>query len=179
VIAGALALGALLAVQTGLLGLAAVRGRTGRLPRLTLWITRLIVAGSVVVSVISIYSVWWEITTFDYPFTRPGRPLGTYEAPSALGVLLVGVTALAFLAAAALALLRPRLAIGLYIVIAFWSAADLVTTTVTDATFPRENLLVALEALTLPALVIAALVWSLGQPTAGPREVRGLGGEAG
>jgi hypothetical protein len=159
-----LTMAVLLVVQAALVGLAVAHARAGVLPRATRWITRAALAGTVVVSIVAIYSAWWEITTFEYAWTLPGKPLGTYETPTALGVLLVGVDSLLFIVAAVLACLRPRLGAAVLAFGALWVALGALRMWMFDPTFPVANLLQAVVVVALPALVVAVLVWSLNEP---------------
>ena len=142
-----------------LVALLLVQWRTGRLGRLSVWATRVLLVGSVLVSVVAILEVRREIIESDLPWTRPGGALGTFVEPTALGVIMVAVIAGLFVVAAGCALVRPRWAVGLYLVIAAWSVVSGVRTWLTDPTAPRDSAVMGVLFLAGPALVLAALVW--------------------
>ncbi|MCC6238028.1 MAG: hypothetical protein IT299_10690 [Dehalococcoidia bacterium] len=146
-------------VEGALAALLLVQWRSGRFGKLSVRATRALLVGSVVVSAVAILEVRWEIAAFDLPWTQPGHALGTYAQPSALGVLLVGVTAALFVVAAILALSRPRWAAGIYLGIAAWAALNGARTWLTDPTAPRASVAMGLVAIAGPALLLAGLVW--------------------
>lgn len=156
-----------LLVQLALLGLALVHARTGALPTLTLWATRLLIASSLVVSPVVAYEAAWEITTYDYPWTLPGRPFGTYEQPTVLGVGLVAVHALLFIVVGVSAFVRPRIASGILAFIAITGTASALLW-LSDPSAPELNWAAALVVgPPLPALTTAYLLRSLTRPLTG------------
>lgn len=157
---GPLPLAVALVAEGALLALAVLHARGGRLAGITAWTTRTLVAGSVPVSAIAIYSAMWEIMTFDYPWTLPGQPLGTYAEPTALGVLMVVETGILFVAAAIVALFRPALAAAMFAAGAAGVFLGALRMRLFDRTFPHENLTQAAVFAALPALAIAALLLS-------------------
>ncbi|MFN8638473.1 MAG: hypothetical protein U0360_03225 [Dehalococcoidia bacterium] len=157
-------------VEAVLLGLALAHARTGQLEVLVWRLTRLLAVATVLVSLLAAYSAIQEITTFGYPWTRPGNLLGTYAEPTALGVGMVAVDGVAFALAAAVAFFRPRIAIGILVIIAALGAIDAVRW-LFDPTAPTGNAVLALVVgPPLPALTLAALLWSLRGPLLGTRE---------
>jgi len=158
--AQAITAGLALAAQAGLIGLAGVHAFSGRYHRALRLFTWLVIAAILVVSPLVAWSAADEITRYDYPWTRPGKPLGTYAAPSALGVGMVALDAVLFFVAAATAIVRPRLAVGLLMVVAILGAVGVIWTA-TDPTAPSGNALIAfVVGPTLPAITTAALVRS-------------------
>lgn len=157
-----------LALEVAVFSLAFAHARSGRFAVQLRWLTRAIAIAALLVSVGAIYSAAWEITTFDYPWTRPGRPFGTYAEPSALGVATIAVEGVAFALAAMLAFVRPRLAMGILLAIAVTTGIDALRW-LSDPSAPPGNAFVALVVgPALPALTLAALLWSLRAPLLGP-----------
>ena len=161
---------AALVLEVALLCLALTHARSDGYPNLTRWATRVLITGVLIVSPIAIYEALWEITNFDYPWTSRGRPFGTYEQPTSLGVGLVALHGLLFMGAGILAFFRARLAIGVLAFIAITGVA-MAALWLTDATAPRWNWAVTLViGPPLPALTLALLLWSLRRPLRGGAE---------
>lgn len=151
-------------VHPALLLLAFVRARSEALERETLWATRLFIAAILIVSPIATYLVIWEIITYDYPWTLSGRPFGTYDRPTVLGVGLVAVHGLLFMVAAVAAFVRPRIALAVLIFIAVTGTASALLW-LSDPSAPEWNWAVALVVgPPLPAFTAACLLWSLRRP---------------
>lgn len=145
-------------LEVGLAALLVVQWRSGTAGALSIWSTRMLLVGSVVVSVMAIIEVRWEIVEFDLPWTTPGHPLGTFAEPTALGVSTVAVTAALFIVAAGTALVRPRVASWIYLGIAGWSLINGARTWLTDPTAPLESVVMGILVIGGPALLLAGLV---------------------
>jgi hypothetical protein len=160
--------GAVFLLEAMLITLALVHRQTGRFARTTLWVTRVLVVGSVVASMLATYSVLWEIRTFDYPWTLPGRPFGTYARPTILGVGMIAVHAVLFILAAAAAAVDRRRAAVILLGLVLLTSVPGALNWLTDETAPPNNMLIALVVgPTFPALTIAALLASLSVPLFG------------
>lgn len=151
-----------------LLVLAYVHWRTGSRERATVWAARILIVGILVVSPIAAYQAIREIDTSDYPWTLPGRPLGTYNRPTILGVGMVAVHGLLFEIAGVAAFFRPRIAIGVLVIIAVMGATSALLWP-SDPSAPDWNWALALViGPPLPAATAACLLWSLRRPLARP-----------
>jgi hypothetical protein len=156
-------------VEVALVTLAIVHSRTGRFARTTLLVTRALVVGAAVVSALATYSAIWEIRTFDYPWTLPGRPFGTYAQPTALGVGMVAVSGVLFIVAMLAALVHRGAAVAVLALIALTSLPGALMW-LSDDTAPPNNTIIALVVgPTFPALTIAALLAALHVPLFGGR----------
>jgi hypothetical protein len=141
-----------------LFALATVHARTREFPRVTLWTTRIIVIGTIPVSLVAIGEAWWEMSNL--PFTRPGNAFGTYWEPTGLMVLGVGIMGALYLLAAALAWGRPRAAVLVYVLVGLWGIADAVQVLLTSSR-PVENTVFGVVVGAIPALALAALLLSI------------------
>ena len=149
-----------LSIESSLIALAMVHARTGRFDRVTRYTAWVAVGGSMLLSIGAMYSAVSEITRSDYPWTLPGRPLGTYADPTVVGVLMVILTALLLFIAAVLAFSRPKPAGSLFAIGALAIFLGVVRMRLFDDTFPAEYLSDALVFGALPAFVVATLLWS-------------------
>lgn len=153
----------LLLVEAALAALAWLHWRPRGLPRLTLWVTLALIAGTIPVSVLAIGVAGWEMSQL--PWTRPDNAFGTYWEPTGLLVLGVAVDGLLWMIAAVLAFVRPRGAAALYLALGLlWIADAARLRLVTPASAPLESTIGGLIMAAIPALLIAALLASLRTP---------------
>ena len=157
-------------VEAVLLAVAVVHMRSGRFAPVIRWAARVLVLGMVAMAAISVYEAVWEITTFHYPWTLPGRPFGTYAQPTVLGVGMVAVDGFLFATAGAVAFFRARVAAALLALIALFGMASALRW-LSDPTAPPWNWALALiVGPPLPALTVSAVLRSLDQPLFGSQQ---------